>query len=496
MTESPTVQRPLDHHGGPRLRGLGAPPEPRADKGRFRWLIDGLKPLELPDATLTALAATMVDESGGGGWSGQPTAADNPALPAGYTYLAQFVDHDITFDSTSRLDRVDDAEAVSNFRTPRFDLDSIYGGGPKASPYLYNNNDQALLLIDGAPAGPRLAGLDLPRNSQERALIGDPRNDVHVIISQLHLAFVAFHNAVVSHVRSNPALRWGDESEFQTACRLVRWHYQWIVLHDLLPRIVGPETVEAVLTRTGKRYKAGLKLYNLRFKAPYIPIEFSAAAYRFGHSLVRDSYVLNSSNPSPLPLFSADAGGTDLRGFRRLPEPLRIEWERFFPGLDGAPVSPGTPASGTLQPSMRLDGRLAPSLTHPPVDVDEQRRSIALLNLFRGQALGLPGGQDFANAVGRKVGESVHVLTSDELGQPGPVPLWFYLLREAEVLGEGARLGPVGARVVAEVLIGLAMDDPSSLLQDDTGWTPVLPSATAGQFTIADLLRFAGAGPA
>jgi hypothetical protein len=145
---------------------------------------------------------------------------------------------------------------------------------------------------------------------------------------------------------------------------------------------------------------------------------------------------------------------------------------------------------------MRLDTRLAPSLTHPPIEVDQQRRSIALLNLFRDQALGLPSGQDFATAVGRRIGASVHVLTPDELGQPGPLPLWFYLLREAEVLGGGARLGPVGARVVAEVLIGLAMDDPSSLLQDDTGWTPALPSATAGQFTIADLLRFAGAGPA
>lgn len=235
-----------------------------------------------------------------------------------------------------------------------------------------------------------------------------------------------------------------------------------------------------MLSRKGKRYSAKLKLYNLRFKDPYIPIEFSAAAYRFGHSLVRDAYVVNSSNPSPLPLFSTDASGADLRGFRRLPEHLRIEWERFFPGLDGVPVPPGTPVAGNLQPSMRLDSRLAPSLTHPPVDVDEQRRSIALLNLFRGQALGLPSGQDFAAAVGREIGESVQVLTSEQLGQPGPTPLWFYLLREAEVLGAGARLGPVGARVVAEVLIGLAMDDPSSLLQDETGWTPVLKSATEG----------------
>ncbi len=281
MTESPIVPGPFDHHGGPRPRGLGAPLEPQADTGRFRWLVEGLEPLKLPDDALAALAATMVDESGGGGWSGQPTPADNPALPAGYTYLVQFVDHDITFDPTSRLDRA--ADAVRNFRTPRFDLVSVYGG-PKASPYLYDRNDQALLLVDGAATGPRLAGLDLPRNSQERAVTGDPRNDLHVIISQLHLAFLAFHNNVVGRIRSDPALRWGDESDFQTACRLVRWHYQWIVLHDLLPRIVGPQTVEAVLARKGKRYAPRLKLYNRRFKDAYVPVEFSAAAYRFGHS--------------------------------------------------------------------------------------------------------------------------------------------------------------------------------------------------------------------
>ena len=485
---------PLDHHGGPRLRGHQRPPEPDADTSRFRWLIDGLPPLDLPDDTLVALAATMVDQSGGGGWSGQPTSADNPALSAGHTYLAQFVDHDITFDPVSRLDRAHDPDALQNFRTPRFDLDSIYGGGPKASPYLYNKDDQDLLLIDGTAAGPRLAGRDLPRNSQERALTGDPRNDVHVIISQLHLALLAFHNAVVAHVRQHrDALRWGEETDFQTACRLVRWHYQWVILHDLLPRITGHDVTNAVLTRKGNRYQPKLKLYNLRRKTPYVPIEFSAAVFRFGHSLVRDSYQVNSLS-GQVPLFSADANGADLRGFRRLPENLRVEWDRFFLGMDGAPVPPDAPVSGSTQPSMRLDTRLAPSLIHPPADVDDQRRSIALLNLFRGQRLGLPSGQDFAAAVARKVGEGIPVLTPEQMGLTHQAPLWLYVLGEADLLGGGARLGPVAARVVAEVLVGLAADDPSSLVNDDTGWVPVLPAAEQGQFTIADLLRFAGAG--
>lgn len=145
-----------------------------------------------------------------------------------------------------------------------------------------------------------------------------------------------------------------------------------------------------------------------------------------------------------------------------------------------------------MQPAMRLDPRLAPSMTRPPAGVDDQRRSIALLNLFRGQALGLPSGEDVAAAVAQRTGDQIDILGQDRTGLAHPAPLWFYVLREAELLGAGERLGPVGGRIVAEVLVGLAAKDRSSLLAHAGPFEPVL-GQTPGEFTIADLLRIAGA---
>ncbi|MGH9263334.1 MAG: peroxidase family protein, partial [Acidimicrobiales bacterium] len=127
-------------------------------------------------------------------------AGDNPDIPSGYTYLGQFVDHDITFDPVSSLDRLHDPDALTTYRTPRFDLDSVYGRGQADSPYLYDAEDPASMLIGRNTSGEH-EPVDLPRNQQGRALIGDPRNDVHFIVSQLHLAFLRFHNSVVDHLR-------------------------------------------------------------------------------------------------------------------------------------------------------------------------------------------------------------------------------------------------------------------------------------------------------
>jgi hypothetical protein len=157
---------------------------------------------------------------------------DHPdGLPAGFTFLGQFIDHDITFDPTSSLERQVDPEAVANFRTPNLELDSVYGSGPGASPHLYSTQrgpegERAEMLIEQAEGGPE--GSDLPRNSQGVALLGDPRNDENLIISQLHLAFLRFHNVVAQRVRDEDLVPPGG-SVFETTQRLVRWHYQWIV---------------------------------------------------------------------------------------------------------------------------------------------------------------------------------------------------------------------------------------------------------------------------
>ena len=220
------------------------------------------------------------------------------------------------------------------------------------------------------------------------------------------------------------------------------------------------------------------KLRFFRWKRqPFIPVEFSAAAYRFGHSQVRARYQLNPGgevlhillptlDPNPL---------QHLGGFRPLPRTWRIQWDMFFP------IGGSTP-----QLSRRIDTKMAGPLTSLPASVDPERRSLALLNLLRGRALGLPSGQAVAAAMGTTVGDG-------QLGLTGETPLWYYLLRESEVAADnGTRLGPTGARIVAEVLVGFLQGDPASFLRAAPDWSPELPGEKKGRFTMADFLRFAG----
>jgi hypothetical protein len=422
-----------------------------------------LPPFAPTDAALKKLADSMTDVAGADG--------DNPDIDSGYTYLGQFVDHDITFDPVSSLDRVNDPDALNTFRTPRFDLDCLYGRGQADSPYLYDQEDPASLLV-GRNTSREDEPIDLPRNQQGRALIGDPRNDVHFIVSQLHLAFIRFHNAVVDHLRFQvePA------ALFEEARRVVTWHYQWVVVHDFLVRLVGPDLLGEVLVtapRSGKA-RAVLAYFTWRTR-PFVPVEFSAAAYRFGHSMVRGDYRINDTL-EVLPILTDIRVANRLQhlgGFRSLPKDWSVQWKHLFTTGEGPP-----------QPSRRIDTRLAEPLRKLPPLVDRDRRSLGLLNMMRGRALQLPSGQAVAGAMGTAVDDAQLRLT-------GETPLWFYLLREAEVLSGGRRLGPTGGRIVAEVLVGLLKGDPSSFLRQQPAWRPELPSAEPGHFTMVDLLRFA-----
>src|SRR5581483_5974144 len=199
-------------------------------------------------------------------------------------------------------------DQLRNFRTPRLDLESLYGAGPLGSPYFYHLGDPDKLLIglndQGAPD-------DLPRNHQGRAIIADSRDDVHLIISQLHLAFLKFHNRTVDYVRQ---LALPGVDDFLAARRLVRWHYQWIVVHEFLPLIAGEETVQAI-QRQGRRF--------YRFKErPFIPVEFSNGAYRYGHSQIRPSYQINAC--------TRGAVFPDLAGVRPVPAARKVDWRYFF----------------------------------------------------------------------------------------------------------------------------------------------------------------------
>jgi hypothetical protein len=240
--------------------------------------------------------------------------------------------------------------------------------------------------------------------------------------------------------------------------------------------------LDEVLDEDGPVPHVERRFYTWRYD-PYMPVEFSVAAYRFGHSQIRAGYRLNSgvANPTftPEPVSENPLG--HFGGFRILPPFWTIEWARFVE-VDGA-------GSDALQLTRRIDTHLAPPLTALPPEIGGTRPSLIDRNLTRGARLLLPSGQDVARHMG------FTPLDDDELGiGGGPAPLWLYVLKEAEVRNDGVHLGETGGRIVAEVFLGLLEKDPSSYLRNDPGWRPHLPAATEGDFTFADLVAFTGHG--
>jgi hypothetical protein len=417
-----------------------------------------------------------------------PQSPDNPRITAGFTFLGQFIDHDLTFDPTSSLERQVDPEAIENFRTPAFELDSVYASGRAASPHLYDaRSSRVKLLIETVPD---TTEDDLPRNSQHTALIGDPRNDENLIVAGLHLAFLKFHNAVVDHLQAQKP---PPADVFAEAQRLVRWHYQWIVLHEFLPLTVGDTLVNQILEvepevgeeRAPRRDpRPGRKVYDWRHE-PFIPVEFSVGAYRFGHSQIRPGYRVNPNLAAPI--FAAP-GATDLSGGKRGPDRF-VDWRHFFKTGGNPEVAP--------QQSRRIDTLLStPLLTLPFTgpNLPGNPASLAERNLLRHLTFELPSGQDVAKALEETP------LTPRELSDLAPfgldrsTPLWLYILREAENRAAGQHLGPVGGRIVAEVFVGILQGDRQSYLRQDPKWRPTF-GPTSGTFGIVDLLKFAGALP-
>ena len=362
------------------------------------------------------------------------------SVAAGWPFFGQFVAHDITADRSAPQAHVDPTR-LRNARSPQLNLECLYGDGPVGHPFLFQRNDPAKLLTGAG-------GADLLRNPEGTAIIGDPRNDSHVLMSQMHLAFVHAHNALVDRLRARGT---PEAQVFETAARELRWDYQTVVLREFLPSLVGADVVEALL-RDGRRFyrPAG---------AAFIPLEFADAAYRYGHSQIRHKYTLNTGT-APVPIFP------DLLGFRPVTADRRVDWTKFF-DADGHPPA---------QRAKKIDGRLVGALIALPVSLTgecevEAFHSLAVRDLERGQGVGLPSGETIARHIG------VEPLTDREVGagssgSPGQTPLWYYIVREADVRCGGNRLGPVGARIVGEVLIGLLDLDPTSVRHAPEGRTP------------------------
>jgi hypothetical protein len=444
-----------------------------------------LAPFTPSDDLLTDLAETMIED--------QAVPDDehlntSPRLFAGFTFIGQFIDHDITLDTTPLDLQLADPDARINFRTPRYDLDSVYGRGPANEPAFYDPADPDKLLLPLNVNGVE----DVPRGSDGRAIIPDPRNDENLIIVQLQKVVAQFHNRLVDYARSLGIRR---EWVFETARRLTRWHYQWAVIHDFLPRFVGDELVGATGTVykevAGKPPMINLNHYRPTNKdgRPFMPVEFAVAAYRFAHSIIRPFYVINQTtlDRGGVPIFGPD-GGFNLNGGRPIPAELVMEWKNILP------VDPNFPA----RKPRKIDTKLSLPLTSLPgsaVPPPDPTIHLAIRNTIRGKRVGLPSGQQVARAMRAPSLSNATLGLGNDPGWGGEAPLWFYILREAELPPANAeRLGHVGGRIVAEVLVGLLQRDPNSYLYLDPAWKPTPPIAhVPGQFTFVDLLKYAGA---
>ncbi len=489
-------------------------------EGRFGRMFRTLPAAFHHPNDLKALAAAMTAPA-----EDHPTPEDerddeeNPGISAGYTYFGQFIDHDLTFDPASSLQRQNDPDGLTDFRTPRFDLDNIYGRGPDDQPYLYADDGVHMLL------GRALTGSahdshtrDVPRNTPDpdhatsgkpaRALIGDPRNDENVIVSQLQATILRFHNRVADLLTE----RYGALPTFERVQREVRFHYQWAVLHDFLPTIIGQEMVNEILPQVAEQavmaFKPNLHFFNWK-EAPFIPIEFSVAAYRFGHSMVRPIYRLNTTLAGRQMIFAemdAQKAAASLVGFRVFPNNWAVDWNLFFKIDDDPPVL----GRDRLQRSYKIDSSLVNPLGHLPLSVAHGEHALAGRNLLRGLSMSLPSGQAVARAMGvtpidddqLRVGKATEQENAQNrrLVDIAPAfadnaPLWYYILAEAQQAFKDndttLRLGAVGGRIVGEVFVGLLFGDSHSYLQQAPGWKPFPALMHDNTFGISELIQAA-----
>jgi hypothetical protein len=491
---------------------------------RFSEIVAGTTPAP-SDALLEALAQVM-------------TAAGvdvDSHIPAGFTYLGQFVDHDLTRDVTNIPfgTPVTTPDLLAQGRSPALDLDSVYGAGP-GDPHdnIFYTADGMRLKLGRTQASPpdvanlALDGFDLPRKGAttaepleaRMAQIPDPRNDENLAVGQTHLAFMRFHNRVCDRLAGG-----GTPSAmlFEQAREMVVKHYQWMLRFDFLPRIVDPAIVDDVFTYGRKVFEVDAT------GTPTMPIEFSVAAYRLGHSMIRDKYNWNAvfsvggafgdlGTLDNLFRFSGTSGnlnpGTDVNNplegtFERLPTNWVADWTRLYDFVtDGTPEL--APEGGQLNFTRPIDIRLTNPLATLPLGsfggrgttVKPIELNLAFRNLVRGRMVGLATGQEVAAHIAALV-PGVKVLTSEEilgndLGGLSPAlrdelttatPLWFYILREAGL--HGGRLGAVGGRIVAETFHRAIEGSRISILRDPY-FRPIF-GPDQKVFRMTDLLKIA-----
>jgi len=501
---------PLGESGGGREPTLAAAAESLTPPFRFSRMGPSGVHHQLSEANRKKLANAMA--AGGGGAS---------RIPAGFTYLGQFTDHDLTFDRTAvTLGTSVTPADLLQARSPSLDLDSLYGAGPAdpGSAHFYEADGLHLRMGktvagDGIPAKD---GFDLPRGEgntaakKRAAIIPDPRNDENLAVAQTHLAFIRFHNRVVDTLPASvPA-----GQRFAEARKLVTKHFQWMLRTDFLPRICAEGVVNDVFSRGRKAFEVGATPTDV----PTMPIEFSIAAYRLGHSMVRAAYnwnkVFDNHTGTLDYLFIFSATGGDLGGQTRLLSTWIADFRRLYDFGEANKQNLVVPAD-KFNRAMRIDTRLSAPLKNlpsgtfggPSVPFNDPRANLAFRNLDRAHMVKVASGQQMVRFLHNR-GVRLTKLSAAQIrdGHGGAkldglarsqldaliknTPLWFYILREAEL--NGGRLKGVGARIVAETFHRAMEGSTASIVRDQT-WRPTL-GPNSRTFRMVDLLLFAFKG--
>jgi len=572
------------HGRGPSAE-LAAPPagtdiaiDEQADFGYF------VPPLDAPENYLPTTPETVSElDALGNHMIDAAVEPEDPApdstMPPVLTYWGQFLDHELT----ARTDRESEMTSVRdphppvvsstiesrfrNARSPRFDLDSVYGGSPIGPgitgdmatvisglrhPKLVNKMRVGTAIEQGPLPDALDEHRDLPRYVQvqdavrnaalrtaqasmsaeefakfsaglpQRALIGDTRNDENLVVAQFHLSFLRFHNKAIDFLASHNT---GWIADFSAAQTLTRLHYQWLIVEGYLKGVCDPAVVDRVVQDRASHF--------FKFRAEFdarrqnsrlgnaLPLEFSAAGYRFGHSMVRAFYDYNKNFGRPggiLPkatlelLFQFTGGGARLVADKRLPKNWVIDWTRFT-GVAPHDAADGLPA----RVARKIDTALAPPLKtmvkegndETDTQLKELFKNLARRNLRRGYNLRLPTGQALHKHL-KNTGavESNPITDVSSIFTSKPTlrdflkdssskffertPLWFYILAEAEK-GGGNKLGEVGSFLVASTFVGVLLADPDSALSRgfDPSQSPLRMRDNSSIDSIAKWMRFA-----
>jgi hypothetical protein len=433
---------------------------------------------------MTALGIAMIDD-------GTRVSDDGPEilLDAGYTYFGQFLSHDLTKDVSS----VDEAwqrepEQLRNLQTPKLDLHVLYGDGPDASPELYE--EDGIRLKTGGPAA-STASFDVCVARDGTRLLADDRSAENIVLRQMTAVFVRLHNLAVTRLR--PQLKCPDRV-FVHAQRQTRRQFQYLVVHDYLQSVLDNQVYKKIFIE-GKT--------DVEWGAFSIPIEFSAAAMRFGHAMVRPNYLLSFGKE----MFLQELlGKTSDRG--PLEEDQEIHWGFFFQGA-------GPESTVTSRP---IDTKLAPPFQDLPADligtpetkcpfgrIAGHPSQLPVRTLLRGAGLRLPSGQTAARACNQELLTEQELTTNSvgdqteqgrilrEAGLTKETPLWYYILKESEVRRNGNRLGAVGSYIVGETIHAALRADPESILNQPDDCPPMwqLPVGSTRIYGFSELFRLA-----